>query len=136
MNSFIDLGGVLRARRIASSRRREISLSLYRSSLGRGLVMESDYTVLLNWDNGTRPFKLRGGPIDIPTTRNNFRLLGLAGASWGRLENHIDAILLQINQLYDSNKKLDLHDPYFPSSRKVRLHPGRELQSSHHQTAL
>lgn len=58
--------------------------------------MPDDY-----WVEVDRNHKYRyiGGPIELPDECHTlFADYGLAAASWARMEQHIDAILVQINK--------------------------------------
>lgn len=58
----------------------------------------ADYRVTLNSDGINRDFIFVGGPLDSPVRPDElFRALGAASAQWARLEQHIDAVLIQVN---------------------------------------
>jgi hypothetical protein len=65
-----------------------------------------------------------GGPLDSPeqmkAAAELWRTIGLAACTWARLEQHIDAVLIYLNQPKHSEK---LCDPEHPIGfrRKVRL---------------
>jgi hypothetical protein len=89
-------------------------------------MAESDYLVVLKESdtNDSHEFLLNGGPINHPETAiPAFLALGHAAAAWGRLEQHIDAILLQVNKEQHSNEILALYDPNHPRpfTDKIRL---------------
>lgn len=97
-------------------------------------MTKSDYRVVLTDGQQTHEFALNGGPINNPTEATEALLaLGHAAAAWGRLEQHIDAVLMQVNKEQHSNEILDLYDPEHPRpfTDKLRLlkdyfnkHPG------------
>jgi hypothetical protein len=91
-------------------------------------MAETDYLVaLLQSEDGTHVvhhFLLNGGPINHPkSAAPAFLALGHAAAAWGRLEQHIDAILLQVNKEQHSDEILALYDPNHPRpfTDKIRL---------------
>jgi hypothetical protein len=91
-------------------------------------MAESDYLVVLLGGGkdslDVHHFLLNGGPINQPNTAAPaFLALGLAAAAWGRLEQHIDAILLQVNKEQHSDEILALYDPNHPKpfTDKIRL---------------
>ena len=88
--------------------------------------MPNDYWVDLR-DNDTgsiEKFRFIGGPIELPNQCGNlFHLIGHFAASWARMEQHIDAILIQINKKDHSDEIDDLFDPRHPGNfdQKLRL---------------
>ena len=89
-------------------------------------MSKSDYLVVLKESDtdDSHEFLLNGGPIDHPETAiPAFLALGHAAAAWGRLEQHIDAVLLQINKEQHSDEILALYDPNHPRpfTDKIRL---------------
>jgi hypothetical protein len=118
--------GVFIALLSAASKRTLASWSEYNS--GDLTMAESDYLVVLmegeQGDLHTHEFLLNGGPINHPETAiPAFLALGHAAAAWGRLEQHIDAILLQVNKEQHSNEILALFDPNHPRpfTDKIKL---------------
>jgi hypothetical protein len=75
-------------------------------------------------DNDIRKIKFTGGPLDSPeemkAAAELWRAIGLAACVWARLEQHLDAVLIHLNQPKHSEK---LHDPDHPIGfkRKIKL---------------
>jgi hypothetical protein len=72
-----------------------------------------------------------GGPIDEPLSAAVvFAALGIAAAQWARLEQHIDAVLIQVNKSTHSEKLFNPDHPVSFSRKIVLLkrwfnsHPG------------
>lgn len=66
-------------------------------------------------------FLIIGGPLDEPENhRNLFAAIGLIALNWGRLEQHVDTLLIQVNATEHSE---ELYDPDHPVSfgRKIKL---------------
>jgi hypothetical protein len=93
--------------------------------------MPDDYWVEVDL---VHKYRYIGGPIENPQQNQEIlSAIGLAAVSWARMEQHIDAILQQINKEHHSNADLRLFDPDHPRpfSAKLRLlknyfnkHPG------------
>ena len=84
--------------------------------------MPDDYLVDLKDDE--EKFKFIGGPIEQPDQCGNlFHLIGHFAASWARMEQHIDAILIQVNKKDHSDEIDDLYDPRHPGTfdQKIKL---------------
>ena len=83
-----------------------------------------DYRVTLMTDGQPIEFLFDGGPIGDPQPAEvAFLALGLITASWARLEQHLDAVIIQINKTHHSNEQLRLYDPAHPRpfNDKIRL---------------
>jgi hypothetical protein len=87
--------------------------------------MPEDYVIGLQLDEGgVHEFQFIGGPIEDPERyKRLFVAIGHAAMSWARMEQHIDAILVQINKAQHSGETLDLYDPDHPKpfSDKIRM---------------
>lgn len=97
--------------------------------------MPDDYLVGLQLDDGgVHEYLFIGGPIESPDENTEiFAKVGLAAATWARMEQHIDAILVQINKAHYSDETLDLYDEDHPRpftdkidllKRYFNKHPG------------
>ena len=87
-------------------------------------LSDTEHVINLNWGSGQHRFRFAGGPIDNPERHKRlFAALGLAAASWARLEKHVDAVLIQINKAQHSSQGLSLYDPKHPKpfSDKIKL---------------
>jgi hypothetical protein len=75
-------------------------------------------------DNDIHKIRFTGGPLDSPeemkAAAELWRAIGLAACAWARLEQHLDAVLIHVNQPKHSEK---LHDPDRPIGfkRKIKL---------------
>lgn len=81
----------------------------------------TSYRITLTAGDVTRDFIIVGGPIDNPEGAEPlFQALGRLAASWSRLEQHIDALLMQLN---DPRHSLNLYSPDHPVSfqQKIKL---------------
>ena len=78
--------------------------------------MADDYQVGLQLDDGgVHKYLFIGGPIERPhDSVELFAKLGLAAATWARMEQHIDAMLVQINKAHHSDETLKLFDEDHP----------------------
>lgn len=77
----------------------------YRVTLGKGVV--------------DRDFVFVGGPLEQPDGLDDlFRALGLACAQWSRLEQHIDAVLIHVNNREHSDS---IFDPDHPVSFRKKI---------------
>jgi hypothetical protein len=75
----------------------------------------NDYWIEIPSKPQAHRYRLRGGPIDTPAEDAEvFLALGRAFAAWSRTEQHIDAIILQVNKANHSTPELDLFDPKHP----------------------
>ena len=93
--------------------------------------MLDDYRVVFDEKH---PVRFIGGPIDNPESNAEiFFRVGRAAASWARMEQHIDAILIQINRENHSDEILDLYNSRHPGTfddkikmlkRYFNRHPG------------
>lgn len=72
------------------------------------------YCVAMKWDNARDEFIFMGGPIDEKCDAVMLAL-GYIGASWARLEKHINVLIIQINKAQHSTEELNLYDPDHPS---------------------
>ena len=97
--------------------------------------MPDDYLVEITQDGSVRhTYRYIGGPIEQPDQYQELmQAIGHEAASWARMEQHLDAILVQINKIHHSNEVFDLYNPDHPRplSDKLRLlkryfnrHPG------------
>ena len=80
----------------------------------------NDYTV----EASGYSYRLQGGPLDNPNSAATaLAAIGLVAASWARMEQHIDLILIQINKAEHSDEIVDLYTPYHPGTfdKKVKL---------------
>jgi hypothetical protein len=83
-------------------------------------VVADDYWVYLK--DKTQKFRLIGGPIEQPEKCGKlFHLIGHAAASWARMEQHIDAILVQINKKDHSDELTDMYDPRHPGNFDTKI---------------
>lgn len=76
----------------------------------------SGSSCLGNFAMGFKPidFQFYGGAIDDPDTpRSVFTAIGKAAVAWGRLETHLDAIIIQINKKEHSEKLYSEHPSAF-----------------------
>ncbi len=74
--------------------------------------------------DGKHTFRYIGGPIENYATHQElFATIGRVVAAWGRMEQHIDALLIQINKQDHSSKALDLYDEHHPRQfvDKIRM---------------
>jgi hypothetical protein len=91
--------------------------------------MPDDYWVEVD---RTHKFRFIGGPIENPQANINvFFIIGQAAASWARMEQHIDAILMQINKEKHSDEFLDLYNPYHPGTFDKKLKMLRSYFNKH-----
>src|SRR5208282_1755287 len=66
-------------------------------------------------------FNFTGGPVEDPTAcEHPFAAFGFAAMAWGRLETHLDALLIHINKRSFSVELFDMDHPR-SFSRKLRL---------------
>jgi hypothetical protein len=71
---------------------------------------------------GTHEFRFSGGPIDQPEDHQHlFYLIGHAAASWARLEQHVDCILMHLNKAQRSAEIVQLYSPDNPGSFPVKV---------------
>lgn len=80
-----------------------------------------EYHVTLDKGGLDRDFVFVGGPLDKPDGLDRlFRALGFASAQWSRLEQHIDAVLIHVNNRGHSET---IFDPDHPVSfqKKIKL---------------
>lgn len=80
-----------------------------------------EYRVTLDQGGLNRDFVLFGGPLESPDTPPElYAAIGLACAHWARLEQHIDAVLMHLNNPEHSEK---LFDPEHPVAiaKKIKL---------------
>lgn len=85
---------------------------------------------------GDHKYRLQGGPIDDHAVSTEaLAAVGRVAASWARMEQHIDLILIHINKAQHSDEILDLYSPRHPGTfdQKIKLfkryfnrHPGLE----------
>lgn len=75
--------------------------------------MPEEYHVELADENGPiHRYTFIGGPIEAPQENQEiFFWIGLASTSWARMEQHIDAIIMQVNKPSNNH---DLFDPDHP----------------------
>jgi hypothetical protein len=88
------------------------------------MVDADNYDVTLAAGGRVFHFLFDGGPISNPKTAHDvFIALGIGTAAWARLEQHVDAVIIQINKTQHSHEKLDLYDPEHPRpfTDKIRL---------------
>lgn len=113
--SLCGFGGVLSIRRRVSFIRSSSSPLI--ADLGSFM---DDYRVTLRAGSFTRDYLFVGGPIDNADEEISsiFEAIGFIAASWSRLEQHIDAIILQIN---DPAHSAELYDEQHPVSFKPKL---------------
>lgn len=92
--------------------------------------MTEDYHVKLSDENGPIHFyTFKGGPIENPKeSQEIFFWIGLASASWARMEQHIDAIIMQVNK---PSKRHDLFDPEHPRPFGDKIKRLKRLFSGH-----
>lgn len=112
---FRGVGGPLNAPRNADCRR---------SLLDWCFAMGKEYLAILSDGKQRHEFRLNGGPINNPDgAQAVFLALGLGAASWARLEQHIDAVLMQVNKEQHSTEILSLFNPDhpLPFTDKIRL---------------
>jgi hypothetical protein len=68
--------------------------------------------------------RFMGGPLDSPdqmeAAAELWRTIGLAACTWARLEQHIDAVLIYLNQPKHSEKLCDAEHP-IGFRRKIKL---------------
>jgi hypothetical protein len=86
--------------------------------------MTDDYLVILTDGAQRHEFTLNGGPINrAERVEAIFFALGHGAAAWARMEQHIDAVLMQVNKEQHSNDILALFDPDHPRpfTDKLRL---------------
>jgi hypothetical protein len=75
-------------------------------------------------DDDIYKVRLSGTPLDDPESMEAsaelWRVIGLSACTWARLEQHIDMVLIHLNQPKHSEK---LHDPDHPIGfkRKIKL---------------
>jgi hypothetical protein len=87
-------------------------------------MADDDYTVTLVAGKTPLTFLFDGGPISNPEGAEPvFLALGLAAAAWARLEQHLDAVIIQINKTLHSDERLNLYDPEHPRpfTDKIKL---------------
>lgn len=95
----------------------------------RHLNMRENYYAQVG---GQHMFRYIGGPIDTPEQYPAlFFDYGLAAASWARMEQHIDAILVQINKEDHSDNLLDLYDERHPGTFDQKLKMLRRYFNNH-----
>ncbi|WP_159590363.1 MULTISPECIES: hypothetical protein [Chelativorans] len=71
-----------------------------------------EYRVTLDKGGLNRDFVFVGGPLDAPDGLDDlFRALGFASAQWARLEQHIDAVLIHVNNREHSDTIFDAKHP-------------------------
>jgi hypothetical protein len=63
-----------------------------------------------------------GGPIDSPAEADGaLAVIGHLAASWARMEQHIDAMLIQINREQHSDELIDLYDENHPGTFDAKI---------------
>lgn len=73
----------------------------------------------LDVDGFAREFLFVGGPIDEPSGADElFAAIGNAAASWARLEQHLDAVLMHVNNPQHSSQ---LYNPDHPRSFQSKI---------------
>lgn len=91
--------------------------------------MPEDYVVVVG---GEHKYRFIGGPIELPDKCGDLlSVVGLAAASWARMEQHIDAILIQVNKEDHSDEVLDLYDPRHPGTFDAKLKMLRRYFRTH-----
>jgi hypothetical protein len=91
--------------------------------------MPDDYWVEVDRNH---QYRYIGGPIELPDQcQNLFADYGLAAASWARMEQHIDAILVQINKENHSDELLDLYDEGHPGTFDTKIKMLRRYFNKH-----
>lgn len=71
-----------------------------------------EYRVTLDRGGINRDFIFIGGPLDASGGLDDlFRALGLASAQWARLEQHIDAVLIHVNNRQHSDTLFNEEHP-------------------------
>lgn len=79
----------------------------------------AEYRVTLDRGGLNRDFVFVGGPLEEPQGLDDlFRALGFASAQWARLEQHIDAVLIHVNNSEHSNT---IFDPDHPISFQAKI---------------
>jgi hypothetical protein len=73
-----------------------------------------------------------GGPLEAPDDhRELFFAIGKFAAAWARMEQHMDAILVQVNKAGHSGPELKLFDPDHPRPFSAKLKLLRRYFSRH-----
>jgi hypothetical protein len=86
--------------------------------------MTGDYRVGLFFGNSVHEFRFIGGPIeDIKEGQPSLTAFGHAAAAWARMEQHINALLIQLNKKHHSDEAQALFGPEHPMrfTDKIRL---------------
>src|SRR5215469_7794592 len=82
------------------------------------------YRVGISQRGVVHEIRFGGGPLeDAATAQPLLFALGRLAATWGRLEQQIDTIILQINKRHHSSEVRALFDPEHPVSfrKKIQL---------------
>ena len=91
-----------------------------------------DYWVEIPSEPRKHRYKLRGGPIDNPEQAPEvFAALGRAFSAWARMEQHVDAILMQVNKVNHSTPELDLFDEKHPAPFVDKIDRLKEYFNKH-----
>jgi hypothetical protein len=94
-----------------------------------GASMPDDYWVEVACNH---KYRYIGGPIELPGQCDQlFADYGFAAASWARMEQHIDAILVQINKEQHSDEFLDLYDERHPGTFDTKIKMLRRYFNKH-----
>ncbi|THD65326.1 MAG: hypothetical protein E7813_15290 [Bradyrhizobium sp.] len=81
--------------------------------------MSDDYWVEVAEEHRIR---FLGGPVDNPTEASEaLAVIGHTAVSWARMEQHIDAMLIQINREQHSDELIDLYDENHPGTFDAKI---------------